>query len=179
YNPTNVLTFQVGLPPERYPGAQLSTFAEDLVARLRSVPGVEAVAYARQLPLVAIQERTSFRRTPNLPTPPPPLETVPDARLVSREYLDVMGTRVIEGRGFGENDRAGQPRVLLINQALAHREFPGENPIGQRVYAGSDSVPWEIIGVVEDVRQFGLDQTPEAQFFADFRQWPETEMGFT
>jgi predicted permease len=176
YESANVLTFQLALPAEAYPNARLRTFAEDLVSRLRVVPGVRAAAYARQLPLVAIKESGWFRRMPDLPDPPPRQpEGAPDARLVSRDYLSVMGIGVVAGRGFSENDRAGQPRVLLINETLARREFPGQNPVGQQVYAGRDSVPWEIAGVVADVRQFGLDQEPEAQFFADFRQWPAAD----
>jgi putative ABC transport system permease protein len=177
YDPTNVLTFQVGLPADRYSNAQLRTFAEDLVARLRSVPGVRAAAYARQLPMVSIAENVWFRRTPDLPSPLPARnpEGSPDARLVSTDYLEVMGIRVIAGRGFGENDGAGRPRVLLINEALARRDFPGENPVGELVYVGRDSTPWEVIGVVRDVRQFRQDQEARPQLFADFRQWPESD----
>jgi predicted permease len=171
YNPANVLTFQVALPAERYPIAQLKTFAEDLVARLRSVPGVEAAAYG-QLPMVAITETAWFRRTPDLPQRPPPGGA--ELRLISRDYLAVMGIRVISGRGFAASDHAGQPRALLINQVLARREFPEENPIGHHVFAGRDSVPWEIVGVVDDVRQSGLDREPEPQVFAEFNQWPGT-----
>jgi putative ABC transport system permease protein len=177
YDPSNVLTFQVGLPPDRYSSVQLRTFAETLVARLRAAPGVEEAAYARQLPLVAIAEDASFRRTPTLPTAQPANnpQGSPDARLVSTDYLDVMGIRVVAGRGFNQNDAAGRPRVLLVNETLARRDFPGEDPVGRFVYVGRDSDPWEIVGVVGDVRQFGQDQEPRPQIFADFRQWPDSD----
>ena len=68
--------------------------------------------------------------------------------------------------------------MLVINQTLARQEFPGQDPIGQYVYAGRDSSPWQIVGIVADVRQFGLDQDPQPQFFADFRQWSETDPVF-
>ena len=84
-----------------------------------------------------------------------------------------MGIRLVEGRGFGD-DRAGGPRVLLINQALAKTEFARENPIGQHVYIGRGVEPWEIVGIVADVRQFGLDREPEPQFFVDVRQWSDS-----
>ena len=178
YDPENVLTFQVSLA-DLAPGTQLKTLADNIVEQVRLLPGVKAAAYARQLPLIAIRETAWFRRSPQLPNPPPrPTPASPDARLVSEEYFDVMGIRVVAGRGFGANDGAGQPRVMVINQTLAHREFPGQDPIGQYVYAGRDSSPWQIVGVVADVRQFGLDQDPQPQFFADFRQWPETDPVF-
>jgi putative ABC transport system permease protein len=94
--------------------------------------------------------------------------------LISRDYLTVMGIAVVAGRGFRDSDRAGQPRVLLVNQALARREFSGVTPIGQHVFAGPDQVPWEIVGVVADVRQSSLDRDPEPQVFAEVSQWPGT-----
>ena len=177
YDPSNVLTFQVGLPLDRYSSVQLRTFAATLVARLRAAPGVTGAAYARQLPLVAIAENAWFRRTPNLPDPLPPHnpEGSPDARLVSTDYLDVMGIRVVSGRGLNHGDDSGRPRVLLVNEALARRDFPGEDPVGGFVYVGRDSHPWEVVGVVGDVRQFGQDQEPRPQIFADFRQWPDSD----
>jgi predicted permease len=177
YDPSNVLTFQVGLPPDRYSSVELRAFAETLVARLEAAPGVTEAAYARQLPLVAIAENAWFRKTPSLPNPLPPNnpEGSPDARLVSTDYLDVMGIRVVAGRGFAQNDDAGRPRVLLVNEALARRDFPGEDPVGRFVYVGRDSDPWQIVGVVGDVRQFGQDQEPRPQLFADFRQWPDSD----
>jgi putative ABC transport system permease protein len=60
---------------------------------------------------------------------------------------------------------------LLVNQALVNHDFEGQNPIGKTVFVGRDVQPWEIVGVVEDVRQFALDRDPAPQFFADLRQW--------
>jgi ABC-type antimicrobial peptide transport system permease subunit len=62
--------------------------------------------------------------------------------------------------------------VLLVNETLARREFAGANPIGRHVYAGADSVPWEIVGVVADVRQTAIDREPGAQVFVLHSQWP-------
>jgi putative ABC transport system permease protein len=173
YTVTNVLTFQVSLPGAERPPAQLRMLAEDLVTRLRSVHGVAAAAYGNQLPMVKLRDTAGgLWRTADPARPPTP--SGPDARLVSRDYLDVMGIRVVAGRGFGENDRAGQPRVLLINQALARADLFSGPKLGQTVYIGRDPAPWQIVGIVEDVRQFGLDRDPEPQFFADVRQWSDT-----
>ncbi|HEX2341209.1 MAG TPA: ABC transporter permease [Vicinamibacterales bacterium] len=177
YDPSNVLTFQVGLPWERYSNVQLRTFAENLIERLRSVPGVQGAAYGRQLPFVAITETFWFRRTPELADPPPPPDPAKstDARVVSQDYLRVMGILVIAGRGFNEGDGPNAARVMLINEAVVRRDFPGENPVGQFVFAGRDSIPWQIVGIIRDVRQAGQDQAPRPQFFADYRQWPESD----
>ncbi|HEX2445788.1 MAG TPA: ABC transporter permease [Vicinamibacterales bacterium] len=176
FDPSGVVTFQVALSPERYSDPQLRlTFSEELVLRLRSAPGVVASAYAGSLPLVeAGQEWGWFRTAPQLPDPPPgPWETElsPDARPVSRDYLQTLGIRLHAGRGFREQDRKDRPRVLLVNKALARVLSLGTDPIGQVVYAGPDSKPWEIVGVVEDVRQLNVTEAPEPQFFVDYRQW--------
>jgi putative ABC transport system permease protein len=170
YDPDQVLTFQVSLPAHRYSDAQLKTFAESFTGRLRAMPTVHAAAYANQLPMVDLRNSAGgLFKTPD-PQRPYTAES-PDIRLVSRDYLSVMGIRVVAGRGFQEDDREGSERVLLINQAVATRDFPGENPVGQFVFVGRDLKPWHIVGIVENVRQFGLDQEPTPQIFADVRQW--------
>jgi predicted permease len=172
YDPTNVLTFQVSLPGSQRPVAELKTFAEDLVARLHSIPGVQSAAYANQLPLVALENglqiRASAQEPPSQGGPP---SRGADVRLVSAEYLQTMGIRITSGRPFDERDGASAPRVLLINRTLARRDFPDGNVVGTIVYLGRDNAPWEIIGVVDDVRQSGLDRDPAPQMFLDLRQW--------
>ena len=91
---------------------------------------------------------------------------------MSWRYFEVLGIRVVSGRAFVETDRVGQARVLVINQTLARRDFGSEDPVGQIAYVGRDREPWHIVGVVNDVRQFGLDERPGPQVFVDFRQWP-------
>jgi hypothetical protein len=87
--------------------------------------------------------------------------------------MRTIGMRMVAGRGFDERDNTGQPRALIVNQALVRHEFRGENPVGRVVYTGPDDTPWTVIGVVEDVRQFGLDQAATPQVFIDLRQWPQ------
>lgn len=170
YNAAQVLTFQVNLPNARYTNVQLKSFAEDLSTRLRAVPGVQSAAYANQLPMVNLTDTGGgLHFTPDASRAPTPLG--PEIRLVSRDYLPVFGTRVLAGRGFQESDDAGRPHVMLVNQATVNSVFSGENPIGRQVFVGRDVVPWEIVGVVEDVRQHGLDRLPSSQYFVDLRQW--------
>jgi putative ABC transport system permease protein len=170
YDAANVLTFQIAMPGERTP-AELSAFAEAVAAGVRSLPGVEATGYANQLPMVGLRDTAGgLHRTADPQRRPAP--GGPDARFISRGYLEAMGVHLIAGRSLADGDGAGAPRVLLMNQALARNEFPGENPIGQRVFIGRGVEPYEVIGIVADVRQFSLDREPEPQFFVDVRQWP-------
>jgi putative ABC transport system permease protein len=175
YDPSKVLTFQVAVPVDLYPAPRMKAFAEELVTRLKSTPGVESAAYANQLPMVSLVNSYPLRTTPFQPIPgrppePPPPGT-PDIRLVSQDYLKAMGIPVLAGRGFVEGDGPGRPRVLLINEALARRDFSDSNPVGQTVFIGRFPDPWQIVGVVGNVRQFSLELEPQPQFFVDLRQW--------
>jgi putative ABC transport system permease protein len=176
YASANVLSFLVTLPAER----SLSIFAEDLVSRLRSIPGVRAAGYTRHLPTVRTRSLVPLRVTPELPAepapPPAPPGTVnppqwPDTRHVSHDYLGTMRMRVVAGRGFTAGDGEGQPQVLLIYETLARSGLLGPNPIGLYVYA-LGLAPWEVVGIVGDVRQVGLDEDPGPQVFLDIRQLP-------
>jgi putative ABC transport system permease protein len=177
FDPTNVLTFQVSLRGDKHPTAELKTFAADLVARLRSVPGIEAAGYARQLPMVQLRESFTFRTTPGpgeFSDYSP--EVSPDARFVSRDYLKALGIRIIEGREFDAAGGPNAPRTLVINRTLAHQKFPDESPLGKQVYVGRDAVAAQIVGVVDDQRLFGLDRAPLPEFFGDIGRWTGPNM---
>ena len=147
FDSSHVLTFQVGV---RRPGEQLA-FAEALVGRLVAVPGIVAAGYGRQLPMVDLQD--SLRLT------------------IRRNGVDVP---VLAGRGLDEQDAAGRPPVILINDTLARRNFRGVDPLGQTIVLGpaDHRIAYEIVGVVGDVRQFGFDRPAGSQYFIDMRQVP-------
>jgi predicted permease len=173
FNPTHVLTFQVGMSGIHRAEEQ-RPFAEALVERLRTVPGVQSAAYARQLPMVQLQDSLTLtiRRNGVEQTHDP--AAAPDVRFVSRDYMKTMGIPIVAGRGFTDEDGAGHPGVVVINDALAHRDFAGVNPIGDFVVVGpaGHRVPFKIVGVAGDVRQLGLDRAAGSQYFMDIRQVP-------
>ena len=179
YDPEDVLTFQISLPPGR-PDAHLRTVADSLVERMQSQPHVRAIGYAESLPMTMVSRRLERLRTtpgiqgPRRPPGGPITPDNPDTRFVSRDFLAAMGTPLIAGRTFDDNDRAGRPQVMLINRTLAGSALMGGNPIGRQFYAlGSN--PWEIVGIVENVPQGSLTEAPAPQIFIDYRQIPETE----
>jgi predicted permease len=174
YATTRVLTFQVALPPNQ-PALR---FSEELIARVQGLPGVRAAGYADHLPLTSnlghaqLSLRSQVRQSTVAPSPPPPgvigKPDFPVTHLVSRDFLSALGVDVIEGRGFSDADPIGRPHSLLINRTLARSGFVGENPLGARVYTGD--VPWDIIGIVEDVRETGLADPPDAAIFANLER---------
>lgn len=177
YRTTGVTTFQVALPAGAYSDAQLLAFADGLTARVRALPDVQAAAYANQVPLVQLRD-TGGGLWPNPDATRKPAPYASDARFISRDYFAVLGIRIVAGRPLEERDGAGQPRALLVNEALARRQFAGRDPLGQQVYVGADTTPWTIVGIVADVRQFGVETAPEPQFFIDLRQRSDSSLLF-
>jgi putative ABC transport system permease protein len=164
YDATNALSFQVATRGDRYSPVQVTRFAADLAARLAALPDVVAAGYARQLPMVRLQETHSFRRRPE-PPPPGPAPDGADARYVSAGYVEAIGARLVAGRW------PAAANEVLVNRTLARREFGTENPVGGIVYIGRNPIPRTIAGVVDDARLYQLDRDPPAQFFADLTLW--------
>jgi putative ABC transport system permease protein len=174
FDPRGVLTFQIALPPGR-PDQDLRNLARQVTERLQARPDVRAVGYAEALPMTRVSMRfaqlgtTPQTRRLQRPMPGSLPPDVPDTRFVSRAFLTAMGIPLIAGRTFSEDDRAGAPQAMLINRTLARSGLLGENPIGTRVYALGPN-PWEIVGIVEDVRQITLADRVDPQIFIDDRQ---------
>jgi putative ABC transport system permease protein len=167
-----VLTANVPVPLSRYPeGTQIDFYAR-LYARVSRLAGVRSVGATNILPLsggyscdgIQIDERP-------LPDGQNPCAEV---RSVSPGYFAAMSIPLVAGRLFDERDTKDSPRVVLINQAMADRFWPGENPIGKRMtYSGrrqGDSR--EVVGVVANVRHFALDLAPEPEFYTPQAQQP-------
>lgn len=175
YATTRVLTFQVALSPNQPP----LKFSEELIAGIQGLPGVRAAGYADHLPLTRsnlghaqLSPRAEASQSTGAPPPPPPgvagTPNFPVTHLVSRDFLSALGVDVIEGRGFSDADPVGRPHSLLINRTLARSGLVGQNPVGTRVYTGD--VPWDIIGIVEDVRETGLADPPGSAIFASLER---------
>ena len=107
---------------------------------------------------------------------PPPGESFPDAelRVVTPEYFRAMGASVVAGRAFQETDRAGASFAVVVNQALVRRYFPDGEPLGRRLRVGrpgGEPPPWAtVVGVVADIREWGLDQAAHpAMYFSVYQ----------
>jgi putative ABC transport system permease protein len=183
YDLPDVLTFQVSVPKGRYnTPSQLTAVAEDITARLRSVPGLGSAGYTMNLPMVTGRFGGLLRTAAEPPKPLPPLSRPsPERPLitpVSWDFLTTLGIRVIAGRGLSPQDGAGQRPVMLINQTVVRSRLLGDNPVGKQVYA-LGAAPIEIVGVVEDIRMLGVDQEPVGHVFVDFRQFPPSSRALT
>jgi predicted permease len=180
----NVLTFWVRPPSSRvnYPddGPKI---IQQLLARIQSAPGVESAAANRCTPLMGCSRSVVyFPDKPELAATPPGV----GRHYASPDYFRTLGIPLITGRLLTDQDRAGTPPVAVVNESGAKLFWPGESPIGKRVWFGTTTGPFsdraravEIVGVVGDVRYETIDQpsaAPRADFYTSYLQfaYPDT-----
>jgi putative ABC transport system permease protein len=169
YDPSHLLTFTVRSSSPAWSVA----LSEEVTDRLRVLPGVKAAGYAELLPMVRFRTGGPLAPAQPMPegTPPPPAPI--DMRSVSHDFVTAMGMRIAEGRGLRQDDE----RAVVMNEKLARSGFLGPRALGQYVMVAGHPDPFEVVGIVEDVRQYGLDQDPDPQVFVDARQLPPGNPG--
>jgi putative ABC transport system permease protein len=157
YNPKNLLTMTIPHSVSGYQAAQKRIFFGDLLARINNLPGVEVAAIG-SLPSTGMG---SVGGRP--PVPDAQSMIVPDLNRVSIEYFRSMSMQLRAGRSFTEEDSENATPVVVINETYARRKFPGENPIGKPSGSYDRQRQGTIVGVVADVKRYGLeaDARPE------------------
>ena len=165
-----LLTLQMSVP-DRYttPEARLG-FYDELEARLAALPGVVDVGGTTRLPLGSTNVTTMLdvdgRAAPRAEWPEV------EMRRAVFDYFSTMGIPVLRGRTFGREDNLQAPGVAVVNEVLASRVFPGEDPVGKRVRF-SDTQPYlTIIGVVGNIRHASLEEEPRPELYINYRQGP-------
>jgi putative ABC transport system permease protein len=148
---------------------QFLAYWDRVLERVRAIPGVEKVALTGSLPMGGGISILSFQpdHSPQLPPSEQPLSNYVN---VGAGYFSTMGIPVLRGREFTETDPVLEPRFIVVNEAMARREYPNTDPIGRRFSFGEDDAGnprWrEIIGVVGNVRQYRADQDPVPMTYA-------------
>jgi putative ABC transport system permease protein len=174
----HLLTMRLRLPPEFKDDAKRVAVAQDLIARLRALPGVATAGAGLSLPIDGSFWNSSF--TPRDKPVPPSHDQLPSAAMipVSETYFDALGTRLMRGRVFTAADTATSAPVAVINEALAKAVWPGENPIGKVLKQGWPERPgtWrEVVGVIGDMKFEGLTEATTMQMYMPFAQDPPAD----
>jgi predicted permease len=166
----NVLTTQLSLPRYKYrEDRQMATFYQQLLTNLGTVPEIKEAGVVSDLPLTK-SGRDAFLVIEGRPQPPGgPGEHV-DYRSASPDYFSAIGIPMLAGRSFTEHDTPDTPAVAIVDQAVAQRFWPNQDPLGKRLaltFEGASGQPrWrEIVGVVGKVKQRALDSESEAQLY--------------
>ena len=156
-----------------YDEARGRVLAEELMARIERLPGLEAAASARVVPLTRESEGGRFW----LPGEEGP-ERAFDGRqnIVTRGFFRTLGLQFLEGRNFEASDRAGAPAVAIVNETLARQAWPGKSAVGKRILVGRSRYPIDVIGVVRDSKYRTIGESPTPFFYvpAAWRYEPVT-----
>jgi putative ABC transport system permease protein len=168
FDPDHLLTFNLGLPSSTDAVRQLA-FYQQVVQRLQALPGVQAVGAVSRLPLSGGNSSRSFN------VPGIEKEYDADIRVSTPGYFRAMGIPLLKGRNFSEGDLSSSLNLAVVNDALAHIAFPGQDPIGRQLtHFGPNDLTLQIIGVVGNVRHVGLDADPHLEIYQLLgqAQWP-------
>ncbi len=174
--PDHLLTFWFSLPRPQYKGAQQVAFYDQLLERMRTVPGVESAAGVWPLPLGGDIATVGF----NIEERPASESDRPSARMAfaTPDYFRTAGIPLLKGRYFNDHDDAKAARVLVVNKAFADKYFPGEDAIGKRIAPGAigpgenKETSHEIVGVVASAKMLALEDRPEPIYYFPYKQLP-------
>jgi putative ABC transport system permease protein len=177
----HLLTFYVSLPELQYrDGSQVRTFFDELLARLRSLPDIQAASAINAL---YINWSRAFVLPVLIEGRPPPTGSQPTdthVRIVDPNIHRVLQIPVLRGRSFDAHDASDGPQVAVINESMAMRYFAGEDPLGRRVAvesAGPGTPKWRtVVGVIGNVRQQGLDAEVYPEIQLPYQQSPFSTM---
>ncbi|MEJ2185385.1 MAG: ABC transporter permease, partial [Gemmatimonadota bacterium] len=172
-DPQGVLTARISLSGPAYRDRQKEVrFFDDLVERVKGLPGVVTAGGVTFLPMNGQGAATTFHVT-DKPTPPKPDWPAADIRNVVGDYFGAMRIRLLRGRLFDARDRADAPAVAVVNRRLAETQWPGENPLGKHLkISWGDLEEVEVVGVVDNVRLEGLDRQPRGTVYLPMDQKP-------
>ena len=163
FEPTGVLTAQIDPAGANYKEpAQVSGFYKELLARISAIPGVSHAGIINSL-----NSSTPIGVDEHPPVPP---EKRPQAQTnqVSGDYFRAMGIPLRDGRTFDERDAKGATGVVIVDESLARREFPNENPLGKHLHFWDKA--WEIVGVVGGAKYWSLNNEPAPQVYLSYLQ---------
>ncbi len=177
FQPDHLAMLFVGAPHSRYArDEQTVALARQIAGRIAALPGVKSVGIASRVPLSG-NGNTDWIRFLGRPYHGEHNEV--NERDVSADYFKTLGAKLLRGRYFTDAEDASRPRVVIINQALARKYFPGEDPIGQK-FGDDDLSPKsmkEIIGIVDDIREGSLDSEVWPAEYLPFNQSPDNDFG--
>jgi putative ABC transport system permease protein len=172
----NVLSFRIGLPDSKYPQPQQKIdFYKQLASRLEALPGVKNVGYVNALPLSGQGGNLGFSIEGEPANPAQPFPYDADFRTISPGYFKAMGIELLQGRDFDERDDLQSNPVVMINETLAKRYFPNQNPLGKRINPSFATDPRgplmrEIVGVVSSIKHSSLSAELQPELYVAYKQ---------
>jgi putative ABC transport system permease protein len=176
FNPDNLFIVNLPLSPQRYPDdVSRTSVVEQIVSRIRVLPGVKSAAMTTMLPMAGAGAMIHFNRAAYPPKGPDDY-VLAGYRAVTPGYLETLGVPLRRGRLISDRDRNGAPRVVVINESMARQYFPDRDPLGQRIQLGTEPSTefptMEIVGIVGDMKQ-SFEAGSNAEMFVPYGQYPD------
>jgi putative ABC transport system permease protein len=168
FSTTRVLDTWIPLVAAGYDAPRAKTFQDELIQRVRALPGVEAAAYARAVPL-GYGSFSSTGIAVDGYEPQPSEQPTAEYNEVSPDYFATLGIPLLSGREFTRADDENAPRVAIVNQTMIARYWRGQNPIGQRLQVKGNWV--QVVGVVKDSKYYSMDEAPRPFFYVPLQQY--------
>ena len=172
-SPENVITMRVSLPSGTYSdNAKIAAFWDRLDERITHLPGVQSAAIVYGLPPLRPPNMDDTDIEGFVKREGGPIENVDFYQSVSKDYFATMGIRLMDGRLFDDRDAFGAPGVVIVNHTMANTFWPGQNAVGRRVRPSmAKDTPWfTVIGVVDDVKNAGLDRPAGTELYLPYKQ---------
>jgi putative ABC transport system permease protein len=171
--PENLLTLRIAAPSQ-LTGSRISDFYQEIVERVRAVPGVESAAVARDFPLSGTDPSMPIDTEGKTPSPVQG-EIVTRYRAVGDDYFRTLQIPVLQGRTFDERDTANSSAVAIVSESFARKYWPGESAVGKRIKPRFDGSSWcVVVGVTTDVRHWGADVVIEPTAYYPYTQVPDS-----
>lgn len=170
FDADQVLTMRVDLARKKYDTPEKSSqFFQELERRVKSLPGVEAVGFVTELPLSGQLNDMPFN-VEGRPAVAVNQMFGADFRRVNQHYFQALRIPLLRGRNFTEQEVEQSSKVLLVSEQLVTTVFPNEEPLGKRLLLGGGTDPWEIVGIVGDIRHRSLETQEYAAMYMPTRQ---------
>ncbi len=171
FDARNVLTMRLDLPRAKYSTPEkMAQFFQDLEGRVNGLPGVENVGFISELPLSGQPNDMPYRVEGRSDSTDAEFDD--DFRRVNRQYFDAMHIPFLRGRNFTEQEVRQGAKVIIVSDLLARRVFPNEEPLGKRLVMMMGPDPFEIIGIVGDIRHRALEVDPAPAMYFPTYQMP-------
>jgi putative ABC transport system permease protein len=175
FQPGNALVMRLDLPDTRYSDdEQRIAFVREVIERVSGLPGVSSSGIVLALPFTGMAATLTYSIEGVTASDE---ELATEYQAVTPDYFRTMGIPLLRGRTLTGQDDAEAPRVVVINETLARRHWPGEDPVGRRIAIGDESNSLEIVGVVGDIRHFSYDRPPRPEAYMSYFQDPWPMMG--
>ena len=172
FDPRNVVAMRLALPQVKAPTQEaIASFYQRLTDRVRALPGVEAAGVSYSLPMSTVAFAWDPISVEGYVPATPNEKIMSNIRIVSPGYFHSMRAPLVRGRFFDERDKKGEPETVIVNEALAERFWPQQDPLGKRLQMTRRGVWHTVVGVIRDSKQFHTEKEPPISAYFSFEQF--------